>query len=321
MSDLNRRSVLGLAAAATVGIAGARGATARPWAPVPVPYSAGTNRPFQVPHGAVDSHIHILEPDRFPYLNPVGAPPPATVADYRLLQARLGTQKCVVVTLSNHGTDNRNTLSAIAQFGQSVARGVAVVAPSITDAELAALHVGGIRGVRYNLTRSRGVGTELIRAMSRRIAPLGWHVQVHLSADDIVERIDDLRGLATDLVFDHMGRIPGEAGVAHPAFGLIRGLIDEGHTWVKVSGVYLDSASGPTGYADRSALAKAFVRHAPERMVWGTDWPHTTATRGEVPIPNDADMLNLLPTWTHDHGDVRRILVSNPNTLYGFSVR
>ena len=115
-----------------------------------------------------------------------------------------------------------------------------------------------------------------------------------------------------------MGRIPGTVGTAHPTYAAILGLIDAGRTWVKVSGVYHESVVGPPTYADRSAVGKAFVGAAPERMLWGSDWPHPTASRGEVPMPNDADMLNLFATWAGDKQTIRQILVDNPNQLYGF---
>ncbi|MFJ9391310.1 amidohydrolase family protein [Nocardioides sp. NPDC101246] len=318
MTYLSRRAFVGGAGAA----AGALTIASDPAsaAPPPVPFSAGTNRPaFPVPYGAVDCHIHILEPERFPYPNPTSTPPPrASVDDYRLLRRRLRTTRAVVVTPSNYATDNRCTLDAIARLGRRDARGVAVIGADTTDAELVTLHAGGIRGIRFNLTRSGGAGAELIRPLAERIAPFGWHVQVHMTADGIIENLPVLTDLPTDLVIDHLGRIPGDAGTSHPAFGAIRNLIDAGRTWVKLSGVYLESTDGPPAYADRSTIAKAFVRAAPERMVWGTDWPHTTASRGEVPMPNDADLVNLFADWAGDRRTIRQILVDNPETLYDF---
>ncbi|MGY0390686.1 amidohydrolase family protein [Nocardioides sp. WG-D5] len=318
MTHLSRRAFVGAAGAAASALAIAADPAAA--APPPVPFSAGVNRPgFPVPYGAVDCHIHILEPVRFPYPNPTSTPPPrASVDDYQLLRRRLRTTRAVVVTPSNYATDNRCTLDAIAQLGQRNARGIAVIGADTTDAELRVLHAGGIRGIRFNLTRSGGAGADLIRPLSERIAPLGWHVQIHMTADGIIENLPLLTDLPTELVIDHMGRIPGEAGPAHPAFGAIRNLIDAGRTWVKVSGVYLESSDGPPRYADRSAIAKAFVRAAPERMVWGTDWPHTTASRGEVPMPNDADLFNLFAGWAGDRKTIRQIVVDNPETLYDF---
>ena len=283
-----------------------------------VPFSAGTNRPdFRPPPGAVDAHIHVFEPQRFPYPVPTATPPPrATVHDYRLFRSRLGTTRTVVVTPSNYATDNRCTLDAIDQLGQHRARGVAVIDDTFTDAQLTDLHAGGIRGIRFNLTRPGGAGAELIQPLAARVADLGWHVQIHMTADGILENLERLSNLPTPLVIDHMGRIPGAVGTAHPAYGAILGLIDQGSTWVKVSGVYHESPVGPPTYADRSAVGAAFVQAAPERMVWGSDWPHPTASRGEVPMPNDADLLNLLYGWVPNDDVLRQILVANPDELY-----
>ena len=319
MTKMTRRTLLGAAAASGLGLPLASRAAADPRTG-PVPFSAGTNRPeTHLFHWAVDAHMHIFEPERFPYPNPTATPPPkATVADYRLLQRRLNTTRTVVVTPSNYATDNRCTLDAIAQLDQRYARGVAVIDNSFSDTQLSELHEGGIRGIRFNLTRPGGAGAELIRPLAERVADLGWNVQIHMTAEGILENLQRITDLPTELVIDHMGRIPGSTGTAHPAYAAILGLIAGGHTWVKVSGVYHESVVGPPSYSDRSAIGAAFVHAAPERMVWGSDWPHPTASRGEVPMPNDADMLDLLAGWAHSRKALKRILVDNPNHLYGF---
>ena len=321
----NRRTVIkGAAGAAALLVAGAATGTsadARPACdrPTDVPFSAGTTLPrYRAPLGATDCHIHIFDPDRFPYPNPTATPPPkATVQDYLQLRSKLGTARTVVVTPSNYATDNRCTLDAIAQLGK-VARGIAVIDDTFTDAQLSDLDKGGIRGIRFNLTRPGGAGAELIRPLAGRIAKLGWHVQIHMTADGIIENLPNLTDLPTDLVIDHMGRIPGATGTAHPAYPAICKLIDAKHTWVKLSGVYHESVTGPPTYADRSAVGKAFASYAPERMLWGSDWPHPTASRGEVPMPDDAAMLDIFAGWVPKARDRHRILVENPTKLYGF---
>ncbi|MFK0007833.1 amidohydrolase family protein [Paenarthrobacter sp. NPDC090520] len=245
-------------------------------------------------------------------------PPQATVADYRRLQQRIGTKRTVVVTLSNYGTDNRCTLDAIDQLGLRSARGVAVIDESFTTAQLKDLDQAGIRGIRFNLTRPGGAGAELIRPLATRIAPLGWHVQIHMTAEGILENLYNLSDLPTDLVIDHMGRLPGTAGTTHPSYEAITRLIDQGKTWVKLSGVYHESHDGPPAYTDRAAIGTAFARYAPERMLWGSDWPHPTASRGEVPMPDDAAMLDMFATWVPKLQDRKRILVDNPDRLYRF---
>jgi D-galactarolactone isomerase len=318
MHTISRRSLL---AATTAGAAlvGLPGSTA--WADSrPVPFSAGTRKPrFRAPAGAVDTHMHVYDPICFPYAIPTATPPPrATVQDYRALQQRLRLDRVVVVTPSNYSTDNRATLDAIAQFG-ATARGVAVIDETFSTAQIADLAGGGIRGIRFNLTRPGGAGVELIRPLAARVADFGWHVQIHMTAEGILQNLPVLSDLPTDLVIDHMGRIPGEQGTAHPAFAAILGLIDRGRTWVKVSGVYHESVVGPPRYEDRSAVGAAFVARAPERMLWGTDWPHPTASRGEVPMPDDAVLLDIFASWCRSRRIAEQILVANPETVYGFA--
>lgn len=324
MNGITRRVLLGssIAAgcAATVAPAMANPGGVKPGDPMAAPFSVGTNRPdFHVPHGAVDSHIHIFDPVRFTYPNPTSTPPPAAlVQDYLVLRERIRTTRTVIVTPSNYATDNRCTLDAIAQLGQRLARGVAVIDDTFTDDQLVAMHEGGIRGIRFNLTRPGGAGADLIQPLAARVAALGWHVQIHMTADGIVANESILSGLPTPLVIDHMGRIPGTVGTSHAAYATIMRLVDAGRTWVKVSGVYHESVVGPPTYADRSAIGAAFVHAAPKRMVWGSDWPHPTASRGEVPMPNDTDLLNLFARWAVDHQTIKQVLVRNPNELYQF---
>ncbi|MFJ5959021.1 amidohydrolase family protein [Paenarthrobacter sp. NPDC092416] len=317
--SFNRRTLV-RGALAGVALAAGGAAAAQATSERPAPFSAGTERAsYRVPGQATDCHMHIFDPDRFPYPSPTATPPPkSTVADYRLLQRRTGTKRTVVVTPSNYSTDNRCTLDAIAQLGLRDARGVAVIDNTFTDAQLREMNDGGIRGIRFNLTRPGGAGAELIRPLAERVADLGWHVQIHMTAEGIQENLARISDLPTDLVIDHMGRIPGATGTAHPAYDAILRLIDEGNTWVKLSGVYHESPVGPPSYSDRAAVGSAFARAAPERMLWGSDWPHPTASRGEVPMPDDAAMLDLFASWVPRQQDRKRILVDNPEKLYGF---
>lgn len=317
--SFNRRTLV-QGALAGVALAAGGGAAAHATSERPAPFSAGTERAsYRVPGQATDCHMHVFDPDRFPYPLPTATPPPkATVADYRLLQRRTGTKRTVVVTPSNYSTDNRCTLDAIAQLGLRDARGVAVIDNTFTDGQLREMNDGGIRGIRFNLTRPGGAGAELIRPLAERVVDLGWHVQIHMTAEGIQENLARISGLPTELVIDHMGRIPGAAGTAHPAYAAILRLIDEGTTWVKLSGVYHESPVGPPSYSDRAAIGSAFARAAPERMLWGSDWPHPTASRGEVPMPDDAAMVALFASWVPRQQDRKRILVDNPEKLYGF---
>lgn len=282
-----------------------------------IPWSSGTNLPrLKAPANSCDCHMHIYDA-RFP-ADPGATlrPADALVDDYRRLQKRIGTTRNVVVTPSTYGTDNRVTLDAMAKFG-ATARGVAVVNADVTDAELKRLADLGVRGIRFNLVQAGATSIEMIEPLSTRVNALGWHVQIHMLGDQIVKIEDLLSRLPSPIVFDHMGRIPQPAGTDHPAFGVIRKLIDKGRAWIKLSGAYQDTKVGPPGYADTSKVAQAYVKAAPERMVWASDWPHPTQKENEK--ANDAVLFDLLTEWVPNEVTRQRILVENPATLYGFS--
>jgi D-galactarolactone isomerase len=282
-----------------------------------VPNSAGTERPkLQAPRGACDCHMHIYDAERFPPSRPGSRMQAnAAVADYRRLQQRIGTTRTVVVQPAAYGTDNAVTLDAIARLGN--ARGVAVVFPDVGDSELRALDAGGVRGIRFTVFDPATAVTriDMIEPLARRMADIGWHVQIHMRGDQIVANADLLRRLPATIVIDHMGRVPLPEGTGHAAFKVVRELVDKGNAWVKLSGAYQDTKIGPPTYADATALARAYVAAAPERMVWGSDWPHPT----EKDKPDDALLLDLLSEWAPDAATRRRILVDNPQVLYGFS--
>ena len=285
------------------------------YAQMAVPFSSGTQAPtLRAPANACDCHMHIYD-SRFPIAaNATLRPPDAHVEAYQLLQKRLGTTRNVVVTPSTYGTDNRCTLDALAKIGPT-ARGVAVVDTSVTDAELKRLSDLGIRGIRFNLVQAGATSIDMLEPLSRRVSDLGWHLQIHMLGDEIV-KVEDLLGrLPSTIVFDHMGRLPQPAGIEHPAFAVIRKLIDNGRTWVKLSGAYQDTKVGPLTYSDVSKVAQAYVAAAPERVVWGTDWPHPTEREHK---PDDAILFDLLAEWAPGTATQRRILVDNPDTLYGF---
>ena len=276
-----------------------------------VPNAPGSPPPkLKAPANAADCHIHVYDA-RFKSSSP--ALPNAAVQDYRLLQKRIGVTRVVIVLPRPYGVDNSVTIDAIRQLGLPNARGIAVLRPDVTDAELKSLDAGGIRGIRFTLDNPRTavVSIDMVEPLAKRIAGLGWHVQLNAPAEKVVEHQDMLRRLPTPVVFDHMGMLPLPAGVRHPAFGVIRSLVDTGKAWVKVSGAFLNTLVGPPTYADATEIAKAFVKAAPERMVWGSDWPHPAN-------PDDAILFDLLLEWAPDDATRRRILVANPQALYGF---
>ncbi|WP_050421193.1 amidohydrolase family protein [Bradyrhizobium tropiciagri] len=283
-----------------------------------VPNSTGSAAPkLDVPTNACDCHHHIYD-GRFP-VSPhwrQGFPPGSTVADYQLLQRRLGTTRSVVVQPSTYGIDNRCLVDALGQLGSS-ARGVAVVDTEVKDPELRALNDAGVRAIRVNFVSAQTWGTttpEMLTTLAKRIDPLGWHVQILMTGEQIATHEAAIRALPTKVVIDHLGRIPQPDGVRHPAFAAVRRMLDEGRTWVKVTEPYEDSKLGPP-YADSTEVARAYVQAARQRILWGTDWPHPTQ-RGTK--PDDALLVDLLADWAPDETTRRHILVENPVELFGF---
>jgi predicted TIM-barrel fold metal-dependent hydrolase len=243
----------------------------------------------------------------------------ARVPDYRLLQRRIGTTRSVVVTPAPYPAtvaDNRVTVDALMQFG-SKARGVAIVSPTITDAELKELAVAGFRGIRFSLAQANSLSPAIdaIEPLSKRVSALGWHVQFNMTADQIVTAGELWNRVPSTIVFDHMGHMPQPMGIDHPAFTIIRRLIDKGRTWVKLSVTYDSSKVGPPTYSDVNKVGEAYVKAAPERMVWGSNWPHPN----EMDKPNDARLFELLADWAPSEATRHRILVENPAALYGFA--
>ncbi|MBF9265251.1 amidohydrolase family protein [Paracidovorax cattleyae] len=271
----------------------------------------------ELPAGACDAHLHVFD-GRFPVAAPRAMQAAATARDYLRLRTRLGLTRAVVVQPRAHGVDNQATLDAIRELGPERTRGVAVVRPEITDGQLEALHAGGIRGLRFSLhsDRDAAVALDMLHPLASRIHALGWHLQLHWRADQIVAQRDLLCGLPCPLVFDHMARAGGPGREERTAFSLVRDLVQAGRAWVKLSGPYLNSAQGlGTGYADCEALAQAWVREAPDRLVWGSDWPHVT--EGER-RPGPELLLRLLARWLPDPAMRRQVLVANACALYGF---
>ncbi len=288
----------------------------------PVPHSAGAKRPSRMlPALACDSHMHIFDRRFAPSPHWPRTPPDAPVAAYRRLQQRLGTSRAVVVTPSTYGTDNACTLDALDQLGDQ-ARGVAVVGQGVSDAELARLAARRVRGLRVNFVSPQSCGettpgmlTALAEQVARHPHCAGWHIQMFAQPEQIVAMAPLLQAMPVPLAIDHLGRIdPGE-GTTAPAYAVLRRLLDDGNTWVKLSGAYMRSAVQGPGYEDTLPLGRALVQAAPERLVWGSDWPHTTEAPGTV---DDAALLDLLRAWAGSDAAMDAILVDNPARLYGF---
>lgn len=270
----------------------------------------------KAPPGACDCHIHIVGPVEHYPLSEQRAytPAEASLSQYEHVQTILGTERVVVVQPSFYGTDNRCTLDALKHFGLQRSRGIAVIEPTVSDAELQNMHEAGIRGVRINLVTAGGPPVDHLTKMAERIAPLGWHTQVYVDGEQLAELALLLHRLPTDVVIDHMGHIPTAWGVGHPAVDMLCALLDNGRTWVKLCGYRSSSTGYP--FADVDPLATRLVKAAPERCVWGTDWPHPSF---ESTLPDDGELLDALLRWAPTPALQQRILVDNPARLYGFA--
>lgn len=289
----------------------------------PVPFSAGTEKPaVAVPAGACDCHVHVYDSRFAPAPGARLLPPDASAGDYGPLQRRIGTTRTVLVTPSTYGTDNRCMLEGLAALGEQ-ARGVAVIDGSESDEALQHLHAQGVRGVRLNLSLGVSGSADLLEPLAARIAPLGWHLQLLMAPDLLASLGPVLRCLPVPLVFDHFGRIaPAQAGT-HAAHALLLQLLADGKAWIKLSGGYIVSPQHTVDDPALDALAQGYLRCAPDRVLWGSDWPHATATAGVQPLPDDARQMDRLAQWIdqapNSGATLRGVLADNPQALYGFA--
>jgi predicted TIM-barrel fold metal-dependent hydrolase len=289
-------------------------------APPCAPPDFSPRRPrVALPDGACDCHAHILGPAaRYAYSpERVYTPPDCLLPDYRAMLQALGVARAVLVQPSVYGHDNAVLLAALREGGPGF-RGVAVIGDSPSDAQLESLHAAGVRGVRVNVVDVREGGGALpigrLRELASRIAPLGWHLELlaHVDAHPALDR--DLDGLPVDLVFGHLGYLRRGASLDDPGFRALLRLAARGRAWVKLTGPYRIS-SRPMPHEDVTPFAHALLEAAPERIVWGSDWPHVMVKGA---MPNDGDLADLLPAWIPGEALRRRVLVENPARLYGF---
>ena len=282
-----------------------------------VPYSSGrAPSSFQMPAGACDTHFHIFDPIRFPYKDSdTRNQPPATVDCYRLFKRRTGVERSVIVTPSCYGFDNSCTLSALRELGAS-ARAVVVIDESVPMDTLRRWDEWGVRGIRFNVVGGTEETISNALRLSERVSTLGWHTDFYLSADLLVHLEATLNDYPTPVVIDHMGSLSKDTGLRHAAYDLMLALMRQGKGYVKVSGFYLNSHE--PDYADTLAAAKALIDEVPERILWGSDWPHHACWYRRLPMPDDARLVDAV-----FHGvapeHCRQILTENPAVLYGFA--
>jgi len=267
---------------------------------------------YRTPPGAVDCHHHVYDPRFTPAADAAYRPGDATAGAYRAFRDRLGFARSVVIQPSVYGYDNACTLDAVKQLRE--ARAIAVIAGDEPREALEALKRAGVVGLRLQAVGATRANLVRLETLAMRAREIGWHLQLHLDADLIAANAARLKVLKVPMVFDHFGRIPLDAGVRHPAFRVIGELVGYGNAWVKLSAGYHFSKDGPPHYADVGVLTRAFLALAPERMLWGTDWPHPT----ETVKPDSALLLERFAEWAGDDATRRRVLVENPAIVYGF---
>jgi D-galactarolactone isomerase len=181
------------------------------------------------------------------------------------------------------------------------------------------MHEAGVRGIRLNLSLGVVSSINQLEGLASRIAPMQWHLQLLAPPDVLAQLGDRLHGLPVPVVFDHFGRIPPSMANRHPAHEVVLNLLATGRAWIKLSGGYIVSQAAPPDYEDVTSLARQYLQVAPERVLWGSDWPHASASAGHQAMPDDAHQMTLLARWTDDEVMLRRVLVDNPASLYRFA--
>lgn len=321
---MHRRDVLtamaGLGfASSTLGAAGLARAAEGDNIPAIAGPDPNTRTPkFRVPAGSIDTHTHIFGPAAVYPFSPKRpyTPPDAPLETFRKLHQAIGVERAVIVNATVHGFDNRVVTDAIAQSGGRY-KGVANINNAMSDADLAALDKAGIRACRFAfLKRLGGVGDmKVFRTLVDRVAAIGWHVDVYLEAGTIREFVPILKALPVTYVIDHMGTISAAKGLDDPEFKALLDLqASDDKCWVKITGLERASASG-LPFQDSVPFARKLVDNAPDRVLWGTDWPHPNVKI----TPNDGDLVDLIPLYAPDPAIQRKLLVSNPERLFKFA--
>ena len=282
--------------------------------PHPDPHTPVT---FTPPPSATDAHCHIFGPAaRFPFApDRAYTPPDAGIDHFEALRRRLGLTRAVFVQASCHGTDNAAMVDALVR-GEGRYAGVAMIDESFTDAAIADLHAVGVRGTRFNFVAHLGGAPELdtFWRIVDRVARRGWHIVLHFDAADVPRYADLLEQMPCPYLIDHMGRVPVTDGLAQEPFQALLELLRDERTWVKVSGAERLTATGEPPYDDVVPFARALIEVAPDRILWGTDWPHPNVRV----MPDDGDLVDLLAAFAPDRAVRDRILVANPERLYDF---
>jgi 2-pyrone-4,6-dicarboxylate lactonase len=270
---------------------------------------------LKLPPKSADCHCHVFGPrDQYPWAaNRLYTPPPVLLDDYLAMLRATGFERGVMVQTGLYGPDNRFIVDAVKAHPKQL-RAIALIGEDITDRALRDLTDGGVRGFRVNRTAKTGLSFEVARKLAERVKDLGWHVQFLLDTEDHPDLDNFLGSFPTPVVIDHMGRPDPKKGVNAPGFQALIRLLQSGRGWSKMSAPYRTSLQEPP-YGDITPFAHALVAAAPDRLVWGSDWPHVLL---ETTMPNDGDLVDQIAVWVPDEATRRRILVDNPERLYGF---
>lgn len=280
--------------------------------PSPIADTRKPRAPF--PPGATDCHAHVFE-SRFRLLPDAHViPPECTLGDYTRMLRTIGCDRAVLVQPSIYGTDNSAIEEALGS-GKFDLRGIAVVAPDVSDKELERLHGLGFRGIRVNIA-SGTPGLKLADApqLARRVKPLGWHLQFFANFREKPSLANEIAKLDITVVIDHFARVPASEGIDGRAFRALLELMRRENCHAKLMGPYFVS-DHPPNYEDITPLVEKLVEVAADRLMWATDWPHT---QGKNYMPNDGDLADMLAAWVPDETLRKKILVDNPQRLYGF---
>jgi len=310
--------VAGLGAATLLGPARAAEEPARQIPSIAGPDPNPRTPAFKAPAGAIDTHCHIFGPAAEYPFSPTRpyTPPDAPLPEFRALHEKIGVERAVIVNATLHGLDNRVVTDAIAKSAGKY-RGIANISGTMSDADLAALDKAGICGCRFAfLKRLGGVGDmDAFKRLVARAAAIGWHVDVYLEPGTVREFTPILKALPTTYVIDHMGTISAAKGLDDPDFKALLDLqTSDEKCWVKITGLERASAAGPP-FHDSVPFAKRLIDNAPDRVLWGTDWPHPNVKI----MPNDGDLVDLVPLYAPDPAAQRKLLVTNPERLFKFA--
>jgi 2-pyrone-4,6-dicarboxylate lactonase len=285
---------------------------------IPAPVTLPHPPAFSPPPGACDAHCHVFGPAaRFPFAAKRAYTPPDSGIDlFERLQHRLGLSRAVFVQASCHGTDNMAMVDAL-ERGDGRYAGVAMINDGFTDGEIAQLHDVGVRGTRFNFVKHLGGAPDLDHfwRVVDRVQQFGWHIVLHFDAKDLPQYAELLDRMPCPYIIDHMARVPVTDGVEQEPFQQLLELMRDERCWVKISGAERLTADGPPPYDDVVPYAQALIAAAPDRVLWGTDWPHPNVRH----MPDEGDLLDLMLQFAPDEATRNQILVTNPETLYDFS--